>query len=282
MSTTVSIIIPTYNRGHVLGRAIESVLCQSFRDFELIVIDDGSTDQTERILKNYPRKLIIHKQENRGVSAARNAGIKLASAPYLAFLDSDDWWLKGKLGAQLKTLEQSGNLIIHTDEVWIRNGKRVNQCKHHAKKGGWIYESMLPLCAMSPSSILFHRSVLDQAGLFDESFPVCEDYDLWLRLTSRFKVDFLETAYIVKTGGHDDQLSRSMWGMDQYRVLALGKALRECPLDHMLREKTVRMMEQKATVYINGCLKREKKLEAQMMLDFVKALVPSFRVGKLE
>ena len=282
MSPSVSVIIPTYNRCDVLSRAVDSVLSQSFQDFELIIIDDGSTDQTEEILKKYSTNLIVYKQKNKGVSAARNYGIQLANAPYLAFLDSDDWWMPLKLEAQLEALRQSKNHVIHTNEIWIRNGKRVNQCKHHAKQGGWIYEKMLPLCAMSPSSILIHRSVIEQTGLFDESFPVCEDYDLWLRITSRFPVDFLEAPYIVKTGGHSDQLSRSMPGMDQFRVFALAKALRDCPLDKDLRAKTMKMMQEKAIVFINGCLKRGKKMEAQIMIDFVKELVPDFVISGLE
>lgn len=274
MKPTVSVIIPTYNRAHVLERAIESVFSQTYQNLELIVVDDGSIDDTPALLDRFTGKIKMIRQENRGVSAARNRGIQESSGTYLAFLDSDDWWINEKLAAQIHSLEESGNQVVHTEEIWIRNGKRVNQCKHHKKSGGWIYEQMLPLCAISPSSILLNRSVLDQSGLFDESFPVCEDYDLWLRITSRFAVDFLETPLIYKTGGHEDQLSRSMPGMDWYRVQALGKALKHCPLNEVYRKKTMEMMLKKASIFAAGCRKRGKDLEAEELMKYVQELVP--------
>ncbi len=98
--------------------------------------------------------------------------------------------------------------VCHTDEIWIRNGRRVNARKKHGKKGGWIFQHCLPLCAMSPSSIMIHRDVFTALGGFDERLPACEDYDLWLRITARYPVLFTRQPLIEKYGGHDDQLSR--------------------------------------------------------------------------
>ncbi len=180
--TTISVIIPTYNRAHTLSRALDSVLAQTHPADEVIVIDDGSTDSTVELLQNsYPNVTLIQ-QQNRGVSAARNSGIRASHSEWVALLDSDDEWLPDKLNKQLALVSQQPEYkIIHSDEIWIRYGVRVNQMKKHIKKGGWIFQDCLPLCAISPSAVMIHRSVFDDVGLFDESLPACEDYDLWLR-----------------------------------------------------------------------------------------------------
>ena len=163
-------------------------------------------------------------QEQRGVSAARNAGIGMSRYPWICFLDSDDQWRPAKLHRQLEELECYPHYqVVYTDEIWIRRGKRVNPRKIHRKYSGWIYHRCLPLCIISPSSILLHRSILEREGLFDETFPVCEDYEMWLRISSRQPILFLEEPLIVKVGGHPDQLSQSRWGLDRYRLQALVK-----------------------------------------------------------
>ena len=216
----ISVVIPTFNRKTLLIEAIESVLAQTFRDWELIVVDDGSTDGTEEKLKRLLCPEIRYiRQRNQGVSRARNRGIQTAVNDWIAFLDSDDYWHKDKLRLQLEALDANPEYrAAHTDEVWIRSGVRVNPGKRHRKHSGWIFHHCLRLCLISPSSVLLHRS------LFDESLPVCEDYDLWLRITARQPVLFHPDKLVVKRGGHQDQLSRSRWGMDRYRVQALLKA----------------------------------------------------------
>jgi glycosyltransferase involved in cell wall biosynthesis len=269
MSPLVSVIIPTFNRATLIARALESVLSQDYTPIELIIVDDGSTDQTGEILQKYSAKIHYHYQGNSGVSAARNAGIRLSRGEFIAFLDSDDWWVQGKIRSQVEALIESGEKVVHTGEIWIRNGKRVNPCNHHQKSGGWIFEQMLPLCAISPSSILMDRVVLQTCGDFDESLPACEDYDLWLRITSRFQVLFLETPYVFKTGGHKDQLSRSIPGLDRFRVQALARALRDCPLTPTQRKLTEEMMVKKASIFAKGCEKRGKHQEAGEIISFV-------------
>ena len=202
----VSVIIPTFNRAAPLMRALNSVAEQTCAPLEVIAIDDGSTDNTaERIEQHFPH-VRYFKQTNQGVSAARNTGIELAKGDWIALLDSDDEWLPGKLETQLAQLSQQREVLIcHTEEIWIRNGVRVNQMKKHAKAGGWIFQHCLPMCAMSPSSIVIHRRVFDDVGVFDETLPACEDYDLWLRTTCRYPVLFIDKPLIRKYGGHDDQ-----------------------------------------------------------------------------
>ncbi|MBU62922.1 MAG: glycosyl transferase [Opitutae bacterium] len=256
LNPKVSIIIPTYDRLETLPRALGSVINQTFSDWELIVVDDGSTDGTdEMILRDYP-VVRYYRQENAGVSSARNAGVALSSGAWIAFLDSDDAWLPEKLERQLFTLAKEPELrLSHTDEIWIRNGRRVNQPKEYAKSGGYIYRRCVPLCCICPSSVLIRRDLFDEIGGFDETFPVCEDYDLWLRITAREPVQYLDESLVRKYGGHEDQLSNT-WGMDRYRTRALEQMLAEEILsqeDHLLTKKS---LIRKLRILIEGARKR--------------------------
>ncbi len=259
---SISVIIPSYNRLHTLPRAIDSVLNQSVPVHELIVVDDGSTDGTVEYIKQHYSTIRLISQSQRGVSAARNVGIASAKGQWIALLDSDDEWLPDKIAKQQQKLQQlPDSKICHTEEIWVRNGKRVNAMQKHKKTGGWIYENCLPLCAMSPSSIVFHCSVLQAVGLFDEALPACEDYDLWLRICNQFPVIFIEEPCIIKYGGHEDQLSRQYWGMDRFRITALDKILQSPALQASNRPLTLAMLQKKITVYIKGAEKRQKTAE---------------------
>ena len=260
----VSVIIPTYNRRESLTRALASVLEQSFRDWEVLVVDDGSEDGSRQAIRRLRDSRIryVH-QENQGVSSARNTGIRLSRFPWISFLDSDDYWKPAKLERQLEALRHRRQYrVIYSDEIWIRRGRRVNPKKIHRKYSGWIYHRCLPLCIISPSSVLMHRQVFEEQGLFDEAFPVCEDYELWLRIASRHPLLFLREALIVKTGGHPDQLSRSLWGMDRSRVQSLIKTYRSNRLTPQQRVWTAREIVTKATILARGFQNRGKQPEA--------------------
>jgi len=248
----------------LLERALRSVFAQTIAAGEVIVVDDGSTDHTQELIHSrFPAARYLH-QENRGVSTARNRGIEAARGGWVAFLDSDDEWLPQKLECQLRRLAEQPELrICHTEEIWIRRGSRVNPMKKHAKRGGWIFRHCLPLCAMSPSSILLHREVFEAVGLFDEELPACEDYDLWLRITARYPVLFVEEPLIVKHGGHEDQLSRRFFGMDRFRIRALEKILAGGDLPDEDRRAVAATLAEKARIYASGARKRGKLSEAQ-------------------
>ena len=248
----------------MLSRALDSVLAQSalnsVSDWQLIVVDDGSQDDTRRVIQQrYPPEqcpqLEYLYQDNAGVSAARNTGLERANGEWIALLDSDDEWLAHKLEKQFALIEQSGAKVCHTEEIWIRNGVRVNQMAKHQKQGGDIFEQCLPLCAMSPSSIVIHQDVFEAVGQFDEQLPACEDYDLWLRICARFSVAFVEQACIKKYGGHEDQLSRQHWGMDRFRVIALEKILSQ-PLKPCYYSSALDMLTTKLQILANGAEKR--------------------------
>ena len=260
----ISVVIPTYNRRDLLTRAVQSVLDQTFRNWELWVVDDGSEDGSKQALERFgDDRLHYVYQEHQGVSAARNTGIRLSRFPWICFLDSDDSWHPTKLEKQLTVLGRHPHYrVIYADEIWIRRGKRVNPKKIHRKYGGWIYHCCLPLCIISPSSVLIDRRLLQEHGLFDETFPVCEDYELWLRISSRNPIFFLEEALIVKTGGHRDQLSRSTWGMDRYRIQALTKIYRSGNLTPQQRAWTAREIVRKGDILARGFRNRGKGDEA--------------------
>lgn len=261
--TCVSVIIPTHNRADVLGRAIASVLGQTWADFELFVVDDGSTDATPRVLAEFddPRLTGMH-QENKGVSSARNRGIAASGGRLIALLDSDDHWMPDKLEKQVRFMAESGFAICQTDEIWIRNGVRVNPRFKHAKPAGWFLDRSLDLCLISPSCVMFTRSLWDELGPFDESLPACEDYSLWLRVGARHPVGLVPEPLVVKTGGHADQLSRRIIGLDLYRVYAMIDLLRNMALDDEQRTLVEAALRERVRLYAQGCIKHGKDEEA--------------------
>ena len=268
----ISIIIPTYNRERVLPRAIDSVLLQKGADFELIIIDDGSTDSTRSFIdSSYPLPVTRYfYQENSGPAAARNLGIKEAKGEWIAFLDSDDEWKPEKLKAQLEFfLENPSYLICQTEEIWIRNGTRVNPMKKHKKFGGFIFAKCLPLCIVSPSAVMMHHKLFDEVGRFDESLPACEDYDLWLRIAAKYPIGLIEKPYILKYGGHADQRSREFPAMDRFRIQSLAKILSQNILTSEQAAAARKTLEEKAMIYIEGALKRGKKKEAEEIQKLV-------------
>lgn len=255
----ISVIIPTYNRKHTLSRAISSVFSQTLKPFEIIIVDDGSTDGTKEWLsKIYPKIQTIN-QSNSGVSMARNVGIKIAKGDWIALLDSDDEWLTKKLEKQVTSLKENPDLLFcHTNEIWIRNGVRINQSKKHQKYGGHIFEKCLDICRISPSSALFKKSILDDLGGFDEKLPVCEDYDLWIRIAAYYPVLFLDEPLINKFGGHDGQLSNVQAGIEQYRVQSLEKILTNAKLTPSQFKMARNMLLNKMKIYLNGLKKRDR------------------------
>ena len=275
--TEVSVIIPTYNRAAFISECVQSVLTQTLPAREVIIVDDGSTDATYNILNDLgfnaistPKTVLRYIfQKNQGVSSARNLGIKEAKSEYIALLDSDDCWLKGKLDRQVIAFRDDiqNRRLCHTDEIWVRNGIRVNQHKKHKKSGGNVFQSCLKLCCISPSSTMLHRSVFEDFGFFDEDLPACEDYDFWLRYSSKEEVIFINEPLIIKKGGHSDQLSGVHWGMDRFRIYALEKILNEPDLKLDYRIAAIREIILKMEILINGSQKRKKKVYAETLLE---------------
>lgn len=272
INETVSVIIPTYNRANWICEAVDSVLSQTVSPFEVIVIDDGSDDDTPERLRHYENRITVLTQKNKGVSAARNVGIKVARGRYIALLDSDDLWEKDKLACQLDFFRKNPDaLICQTGEIWIRHGKRVNPMAKHKKLSGMIFEPSLRLCLVSPSAVMIKRELFDSVGLFDESLPACEDYDLWLRIACRYPVYTTERSHVVKRGGHDDQLSRAP-GLDRFRIRSIEKILRTDTLTAEQRLEATLVLTEKCRIYAEGCRKRERYDE----VDYYNRLIDDF------
>ena len=254
----ISVIIPSLNRISYLPRAINSILIQTYPVDEVILVDNGSNDGTVNFIrKNYKNIKILH-ESRKGVSHARNTGIKYSQNDWIAFLDSDDEWLPRKIEEQVRVLEESKSRLqfIHTNELWFENNLFKNKKKKHKKRGGYIFEECLEICKISPSSVIIKKKLFEKYGLFDEKFKVCEDYDLWLRLTSNIEIGYLEKPLIKKYGGHKGQLSKKYWGIDRYRIKALEKLIqnREISIDQEI--KVLDILLKKINIVLLGAINR--------------------------
>jgi len=269
-----SVVIPTYNRFSLLKRAVGSVLGQSLVDFELLVIDDGSTDQTKDWLKTLrDARCRAFFQPNGGVASARNKGVQQARGEFVAFLDSDDWWEPNKLQIVKSQIECNLKLkIFHHHEIWYRNGQLLKQKSKHQNPDGDAYLPSLPLCCLSFSTAVIHRQVFVDVGGFDEEFEACEDYDFWLRATARYPVRLIAQALTSKDGGRADQLSSSVWGLDRFRIKALVKMLNHAGLSPALRQATIRELQTKCKIFMNG-LKTRGRLKD---LEYYQKLLNQF------
>ena len=257
------IISPVRNEERFIKSTIDSVLNQSLKPAEWIIVNDGSTDNTQDILTSYKEEdIIVLLQDNKGVSAARNRGIASASGQFIAFLDSDDLWLPKKLSIQVDFFNTNSDaLICQTEEIWVRNGIRVNPKKRHKKLSGDIFDHSLYLCLVSPSAVMIKHSLFEKTGTFDESLPACEDYDMWLRVSCRYSVYLIDTPLIIKRGGHADQLSKSS-GLDRYRIQSLKKIIKSNSLTDKQETAAVKVLKEKCGIYANGCMKRGRKEKA--------------------
>lgn len=274
LMSAVTVIIPTYNRARKSVRAISSVLYQTFTDYEIVVVDDGSNDGTADCLVplRHQIKYLKHPR-NLGVSAARNSGIMASSSPFIAFLDSDDYWLPEKLFTQMAFFRQNpGVAACQTDEIWIRKGVRVNPGKRHIKPSGDIFKASLRRCLVSPSAVMLKRSLLDKVGLFDEDLSACEDYDLWLRISHRYPIHLIPEHLVVREGGEPDQLSSNLQGLDRFRIKALHKLIRGGQLTDAQLKATLLELSIKCTIYGKGCLKRGKTEEGEYYLQLPEKL----------
>ena len=254
----ISVVIPTLNRINTLQRALDSVINQTYKSAEIIVVDNGSSDGTLKFLREQYPKITILTENKIGVSSARNKGIKKSINQWIALLDSDDAWHPRKLEIQTSMLDSALKEynLIHTDEVWFRNNKHINQMKKHKKQGGYIFERCLSLCCISPSSVLFKKNILDKVGLFDESLPVCEDYDMWLKICSSEEVLFAQDKLTYKYGGHKDQLSKSYWGMDRFRIKSIENIIKNFDLTYKQKKQAKKELIKKLKIIINGAFKR--------------------------
>ena len=266
----ISVVIPSYNRRDFLKRSIDSAINQTKKPLEIIVVDDGSTDGTETMIKSDYDFVKFIKQKNKGVSAARNIGIKVSIGEWICFLDSDDEWKKDKLEKQINAMKSNpGYKFFHSNEIWIKNGLRINQKKKHKKYGGDIFDKCLDMCRISPSSVMIDKTVFDEVGNFNEDLVVCEEYELWLRICDKYRVFFIDEPLIIKYGGHQGQLSYSIESIEDHRI----KALEHLILGNLNRKNkrhAIQMLLSKLNIYLKGLVKRKKNDEIAVYEEKIK------------
>jgi glycosyltransferase involved in cell wall biosynthesis len=272
-SPNITVIVPVYNRAATVRRALDSILSQSCPPEEIIVVDDCSTDGTRKILQSYENRIIpINLPENMGPAHARNEGVKHAKTEWISFLDSDDCWEKRKLEAQRRFIEKYPFYqILQSEEKWIRKGMRVNPCNHHKKPEGWIFDVSLERCLVSPSAVLLKKSLFDRYQGFDDNLPVCEDYDLWLKISRHHPVGLEPGLNVIKYGGHKDQLSTRYPAMDRFRVRTLTGILKS-ESDHAHREIIIEVLKKKLNILIDGYTKRNNMLEAEKCRELLTSI----------
>jgi glycosyltransferase involved in cell wall biosynthesis len=265
MVPQVSVIIPTYNRRAIVSEAIDSVLAQSLREFELILVDDGSTDGTEEELLRLGNAIRVERIEHGGPAAARNRGVELARAPLIAFLDSDDLWAPTKIERQLVFMrENPGCAISQTDEIWIRNGRRVNPGVRHRKRSGDIFIDSLRTCLISMSATMMRTELFRSLTGFDQMMDAAEDYDLWLRILIDHEAGLLEEPLVTRRGGHCDQTSATTSAIDRFRILALTKLLTDDRLSPERRTAVIEVLAEKCRIYAGGLARRGRIEQARL------------------
>lgn len=277
MEKYVSVVIPTFNRENFIEQAVSSVFAQSHPFFEVIVVDDGSTDRTPEIIaslrqRDARNRLVTIRQENRGAAAARNTGIRAARHELIAFVDSDDRFNSDKLAVQVAAMEENpSSLVSHTEEIWYRRGRRHNPKVKHGKTGGDIFARSLPLCVVGMSTVMVRQELFSRVGLFDEDFICCEDYDLWLRAAVETHFLFINQPLTIKDGGREDQLSViHRMGMDKWRIRSIVKLLEQSRMNPGQRDLAVAELNRKCTIYGNGCIKHGRKEEGLYYLGLAR------------
>ncbi|WP_152053995.1 glycosyltransferase family 2 protein [Tautonia marina] len=209
----VSVVIATYNYGRYLAGAIDSVLAQTFADFEVVVVDDGSTDQTPEVIRRYLEDSRIRylRHEHLGQPRTKNAGIRAARGRYVAFLDADDRWLPSKLEKQVALFEVDPNPqigVVYSRRGWIDDQDRPIHRGERTPLRGDVLAPLFHRPFVCFSSSMVRRSVLDEVGLFDETTQYSIDYDLWLRIALKYHFDFVDEPLILYRTGHANMSSR--------------------------------------------------------------------------
>jgi glycosyltransferase involved in cell wall biosynthesis len=233
---SISVVIPTYNMARYLGRAIQSVLDQTFTDFELIVVDDGSDDDTPELMKDIllDSRVRYAKQENLGLPSARNTGIEAARGKYIAFLDADDFWCKEKLERQFNTLEENPHVgVVYCGSMFVDEAGELLPHRWLSPPSEFtLYEELLYANVVegSGSSVLVRKECFEDVGLFDEALRGCEDQDMWRRLAEKYNFQFIDEP-LVKIRVHPASMQAKEHEMALAQLRYLEKLRSDTP-DH--------------------------------------------------
>ncbi|MDC7124798.1 MAG: glycosyltransferase family A protein [Spirochaetales bacterium] len=292
----VSIIIPVYNREQLLKEAVYSVFGQTFKDYEIIIVNDGSTDnslfEAEQLCKepNAEGRCRVINIEHCGFpGAVRNRGVESSSGEFIAFLDSDDLWLPSKIEQQLEYMKTSKALISHTREIWQRGDRIISQKKQRHERAGDIFKDALGKCIIGPSTVMIDREFYIKTGGFHEKIEIAEDYEYWLRITASNRIGYLDIPLTTKRAGGWPQLSEKYGKIEWFRLNALSALLGvELPMMtvaplYMGNYKWPGFDDQhfslamdellfKCNVWADGCRKRGKNYEADEFSGIISSI----------
>jgi len=223
---TVSVVIPAYNAERYIGETLESVLAQTYRDFEIVVVDDGSTDGTREIVRNYGEPVRLVEQPNSGPAAARNRGIREARGELIAFIDADDLWLPEKLALQMPMFaDEEVGLVCCRVQLIDESGRELPTSERE-KFSGWAFEKLLEGNFIGTSTVVARRAALEEAGLFPEDLVWCEDWCLWLRVALRWKLECVRQVLVLHRR-HDQSLTAQKESAFQGALAVLDRISRE-------------------------------------------------------
>jgi glycosyltransferase involved in cell wall biosynthesis len=269
----VSVIIPTFNRFTFLKEALNSVRAQTYPNIERIVVDDGSIDETAKIAAD--QDVLYLRMPHSGLPGrVRNVGAQRASGTLLAFLDSDDIWKPRKIERQVRFLNDNPNIsICHTREIWKRGGRIVSQSGQRHRRSGYIFEECLKKCIIGPSTVVLARRLFMESGMFHPNLEIAEDYELWLRISTKHYIGYIDEPLVIKRGGHPDQLSGKYGQIEIFRIGALLEDIERGVFkeDHMQAAR--KELQKKCRIYARGCLKRGRTDEAAHYNELAKTCV---------
>ena len=266
----VSVVIPTFNRRDYITIALDSVLAQNYKDYEIVVIDDGSRDDTKEVLRPYQDAISYFYQENRGISGARNRGIRESRGDYIALLDSDDYWLPEKLKRQVDRIRKEPECGMVATRCSSIAPDGTFRKKNRPGKSGWILNDIFKANFIRTSSALITRKCFDTVGLFDESLPEGEEYDLWLRIAKQYPIAFINEPLTVYTDNPHGVSTDSLAGR-LIRLKVLEKEyLKESIPPQLYKKRMSRNYHYVGRHY----LKRGKKSEGMQYLRQALSLNP--------
>jgi len=267
---TLSVIIPVYNRRDLLKEALDSLDSQRFKDFQVIIADDGSTDGSDETAESWlktHRGHLLRLKHSGFPGLVRNRAVDLAEGEWIAFLDSDDLWKPEKLQRQLEEIRREPEIRLwHCREIWQRGTQIVSQKKQKHRRRGDLFEDALKKCIIGPSTVLIRRDFWNQTGGFRDDMEIAEDYELWLRMTALEPVGYLDEPLIIKRAGDWDQLSEKYGQIEIFRMRGLA-ALVESQwfsrhASEQIQSLAVQELIRKYDIYARGCRKRGKEQEA--------------------
>ena len=278
MFPKVSIIIPSYNRAEMLVECLESVFIQTFTDYEVIVVDDGSTDNTEDVLKPYRERITYIKHENKGNAAARNSGLDVAKGELIAFLDSDDLWLPHKLMKEVEYLDQHPDVdMVCANGTFFGSlkfaGKKVVPDKRAIplEKDGVTLKAIFTRSSLRPSAMVLRKHVIEGTKGFDPDFKVCVDLDFAFRVLMKYKVIFINEPFF-KMRKHDDHVSGDSERRTLFNIKAIEKLLREYPEARTLIGEKLINRRLAYRYYRLGKITQKKRRKKESLSAYKKSL----------